>query len=74
MITNSRVRRIASILPNVRLFEGLGDDVIYELAHRIAAYPVHANLVCGFAKEEVCVAAGAKIEGLYVIGKVSFVY
>lgn len=70
MITNARVRRFASILPNVRLFEGLGDDVVYELANRMAACPVHTNLVCGFAKDEVCISAGGKVEGLYVIGKV----
>jgi hypothetical protein len=70
MITNARIRRVASILPSVRLFEGLGDDVIYELAHRTATNPVHTNLVCGFAKDEVCITAGGKVEGLYIVSKV----
>lgn len=74
MITDARVRRITSVLPSVRLFEGLGDDVIYELAHRIVANPVHTNTVCGFAKDETAVASGAELEGLYFLfkGKIQF--
>lgn len=70
MITDARVRRISTILPCVRLFEGLGADVIYEMAHRTVANPVHTNTVCGFAKEEKALSAGSKVEGLYIILKV----
>jgi len=74
MLYDSRMKRIAHVLANVRLFEGLPDECLMELAARCASNPVHTNQVVGFAKEEVCLASGATVEGLYLVckGKVQF--
>eukprot|EP00284_Hemiselmis_tepida_P006653 CAMPEP_0174929522 /NCGR_PEP_ID=MMETSP1355-20121228/27424_1 /TAXON_ID=464990 /ORGANISM="Hemiselmis tepida, Strain CCMP443" /LENGTH=491 /DNA_ID=CAMNT_0016175735 /DNA_START=211 /DNA_END=1682 /DNA_ORIENTATION=+ len=74
MLYDARVRRFAHVLANVRLFEGLSEACILDLAAKCAGTPVHTNQVVGFAKEEVCLASGAPVQGLYLVakGKVGF--
>eukprot|EP00285_Hemiselmis_virescens_P017276 CAMPEP_0173390510 /NCGR_PEP_ID=MMETSP1356-20130122/15113_1 /TAXON_ID=77927 ORGANISM="Hemiselmis virescens, Strain PCC157" /NCGR_SAMPLE_ID=MMETSP1356 /ASSEMBLY_ACC=CAM_ASM_000847 /LENGTH=560 /DNA_ID=CAMNT_0014347921 /DNA_START=196 /DNA_END=1874 /DNA_ORIENTATION=+ len=69
MLYDARMRRIAHVLNNVRLFEGLSEDCVLEMAAKCASNPVHTNMVVGFAKEEVCLHAGAPVQGLYFVGK-----
>ena len=69
MLFNARVQRIAQVLSNVRLLEGVSEEALAEMANRCAANNVHTNVVCGFAKEEKAVEAGSIVKGLYFIAK-----
>lgn len=74
MLLNSRVQRVAHVLSNVRLLEGVSSEAIAEMADRCASNNVHTNTVCGFAKDETALSAGSIISGLYFVakGKVQF--
>eukprot|EP00960_Hanusia_phi_P005264 152956-Hanusia_phi.AAC.1 len=74
MMLDARVRRIQQILPHVRLFKELAPDMLEELSYKVAANPVHKNEIVGFAKDEVVLQEGEKLEGLYILlkGRVQF--
>ena len=69
MLLNNRVQRIAHVLSNVRLLEGVCQEALEEMASRCAANNVHTNTVCGFAKEETALHAGSQVMGLYFVAK-----